>query len=179
MRNCWLQLRELFDRGRKIYKNFGVKCVNLEFVDRWHAHALCIRYAFASPSKVARLQESRSSAMSRLPRRRARPGAPGRPPLSTKARKKSAMAPSLQQGNWEADNRHTYTHIHTYIYTHIHIYIYMYIYIYIHMYILNISTARAKAYRERPTVRPERDKIRAGFHKCLGSRRSTLCPERD
>ena len=28
-------------------------------------------------------------------------------------------------------------------------------------------------------LRPERDKIRLGFHKCLGSRRPMLCPERD
>ena len=28
-------------------------------------------------------------------------------------------------------------------------------------------------------LRPERDKIRSGFHKCLGSRRSMLRPERD
>ena len=93
MRNCWLHLRKLFDRGRKIFKKNCVKSVNLELVDRWHAHALCIRYAFASPSKVARLQESRSSAMSRLPRRRARPGAPGTPPLRTKARKKIGDGP--------------------------------------------------------------------------------------
>ena len=26
---------------------------------------------------------------------------------------------------------------------------------------------------------PERDDIRLGFHKCLGSRRPMLCPERD
>ena len=26
---------------------------------------------------------------------------------------------------------------------------------------------------------PERDKIRLGFHKCLGSRRPMLCPERE
>ena len=44
------------------------------------------------------------------------------------------------------------------------------------MYILNISTGRAKAYRERPIVRPERDKTRSGFHKCLGSRRPMSCP---
>ena len=44
------------------------------------------------------------------------------------------------------------------------------------MYILKISTARAKAYRERPIVRPERDKTRSGFHKCLGSRRPMSCP---
>ena len=47
------------------------------------------------------------------------------------------------------------------------------------MYILKISTARAKAYRERPIVRPERDKTRSGFHKCLGSRRPMSCPERE
>ena len=106
MRNCWLQLRKLFDRARKISKNFGVKCVNLEFVDRWHAHALCIRYAFASPSKVARLQESRSSAMSRLPRRRARPGAPGTPPLRTKARKKigDGPVPSARESGGRRNN---------------------------------------------------------------------------
>ena len=97
MRNCWLQLRKLFDRARKISKNFGVKCVNLEFVDRRHAHALRIRYAFASPRKVARLQESTSPAVSRLPRRRARPGAPGKPRLSTKARKKIGVGSVLSR----------------------------------------------------------------------------------
>ena len=106
MRNCWLQLRKLFDRGGQIFKNFCVKCVNLEFVHRWHAHALCIRYAFASPSKVARLQESRSSAMSRLPRRRARPGAPGTPPLRTKARKKigGGPVPSARESGGRRNN---------------------------------------------------------------------------
>ena len=29
-----------------------------------------------------------------------------------------------------------------------------------------------------PMLRPERNKIPAGFHKCLGSRRPVLCPER-
>ena len=28
-------------------------------------------------------------------------------------------------------------------------------------------------------LRPERDEIRLGFHKCLGSKRPMLCPERD
>ena len=32
--------------------------------------------------------------------------------------------------------------------------------------------------RERPMLCPERDKIRLGFHKCLGSKRPMLCPER-
>ena len=95
MRNCWLRLRMRFDKGKKVSKNFGVKSVNLELVDRWHAHPLCIRYAFANPSQVAQLQESRSSAMSRLPRRLARPGALGEPPLSTKTRKKIGDGPVL------------------------------------------------------------------------------------
>ena len=32
---------------------------------------------------------------------------------------------------------------------------------------------------ERPMLCPERDKIRLGFHKCLGSRRTMLRPERN
>ena len=37
--------------------------------------------------------------MSRLPRRRARPGAAGTPPLRTKAHKQIGDGPVLQQGN--------------------------------------------------------------------------------
>ena len=32
---------------------------------------------------------------------------------------------------------------------------------------------------QRPMLCPERNKIRLGVHKCLGSRRPMLCPERD
>ena len=83
-----IMMELICDHSGVMLGHFGVKAVNLEFVDRCHARVLCIRDAFFNPGKVARLQESRSSAMSRLPRRRARPGAPCKPPLSTKARKK-------------------------------------------------------------------------------------------
>ena len=101
------------DHSGVMLGHFGVKAVNLEFVDRCHARVLCIRDAFFNPGKVARLQESRSSAMSRLPRRRARPCAPGKPHLRTKARKQSAVAPSFQQRNREGPTIDVYIYIYT------------------------------------------------------------------
>ena len=104
-----------FDKGKKVSNSFGVKSVNLELVDRWRAHPLCIRYAFANPSQVAQLQESRSSAMSRLPRSHARPGAPGGLPLSTKAHKQIGDGAVLSTRELGGGNLYTYIYIYIYI----------------------------------------------------------------
>ena len=112
MRNCWLRLRMRFDKGKKVSNSFGVKSVNLELVDRWRAHPLCIRYAFANPRQVAQLQESRSSAMSRLPRSHARPGAPGGLPLSAKAHKQIGDGSVLSTRELGGGNLYTYIYIY-------------------------------------------------------------------